>query len=58
MEEGIYKVSYLGADEDGAIVKSIEVIASSENEAIQKVVEVRNCADVYGVGEIRDFYRA
>jgi len=51
--EKIYSVAYLSADEDGSIIKTIDVLATNESEAIQKVVEVRNSADVYGVGNVK-----
>lgn len=51
----IYSVSYLSHDVDGSIVRSIEVVARSEKDAIKKVLDVRGSADVYGVETEKSF---
>jgi hypothetical protein len=47
-----FAVSYMGKDEHGDIIKSIEVVEENESKAIEKVLEVNRSRDIYGAVEV------
>ena len=47
-----FMVSYLGTDDQGQIVKGIEVVAENESRAIEKVLEINCAKEIYGAIEV------
>ena len=47
-----FMVSYLGTDDQGQIVKGIEVVAEDESRAIEVVLEVNGAREIYGATDI------
>ena len=47
-----FMVSYLGTDDQGQIVKGIEVVAENESRAIEKVLEINCAKEIYGAAEV------
>ncbi len=48
----LFSVTFLGADEYGYIVKSIEVMAESSDEAMDLVSQVSKSSEIYSALEI------
>ena len=48
----LFSVTYLGKDERGEIVKSIEIMAESSDHAMKMIKDVSNSREIYSAIEI------
>ena len=51
-DKKIFSVAYLGKDERGEIIKSIEVLAESSEKALEQVMEVSKSRTIYSAIEV------
>ena len=46
-EEQLYEVTYLGKDDQGYIVKGVKIMATSEDDALEIIKDIRFSTEVY-----------
>ncbi len=46
-EEQLYEVTYLGKDDQGYIVKGVKIMATSEDNALEIIKDIRFSTEVY-----------